>query len=430
FFNPPSANHIDVTMNNVPFPLYDAYAYFAASPFSGETASMTLNADPATTTFGTASAAAFTGFVQATGVDQGSANSSNYFVFRRRSDGSLTFTLLGVAGGNSGLNGVQLVEAFNPVFAYANNVVVTADSTIDVSGTPSASLGTLSIGSNTLFVTGASYGTDLPYGLNLAATSVSGVGTTTFDVANNGAGTGTLTLASLTTGGAGRTITKANAGTMEIQGASTINGGSAINVTGGTLRFNNTSGAATIGAGSAATVSPGATLELAGSFSDLSAPSPAASRVHIINSSTQASGGGVVVSGTHQQVGAIDGTGDTVVNAGSDLTADHIVQNSLVIGGAAGTPALVTIDASDASGNPLASGFALAGSVSPSGPFASGTDSGSSLLGASGSSSLSGSSPGGAGGPSSVPEPSSLLLVVLGGGFALLAAVRRKFNRM
>jgi autotransporter-associated beta strand protein len=435
YFNPPSANHIDVTMSNIPFPLYDAYAYFAASPFSGEISSMTLNADSTTTTFGTAGAGPFAGFVQATGVDLASANSSNYYVFRGRSDGSLTLTLLGPnpgGNGNSGLNGVQLVEAFNPVFAYANNVVVTGNSTIDVSGTPSASLGTLSIGSNTLFVTGSSYGTDLPYGLNLGATSVSGGGTTTFDVANNGAGTGKLTLASLTTGGAGRTITKANAGTMEIQGASTINGGSNINAAGGTLRFNNTSGAATIGAGSTAMVASGATLELAGSFSDLSSTASAASRVHIINSSTRASGGGVVVSGTHQQVGAIDGTGDTVVDAGSDLTADHIVQSSLVIGGTATSAALVTIAASDASGNPLASGFAVAGSLSPSGPFAAGTDGGSSLLASGGSSAGSGSSLGGANlgsGLSSVPEPASLLLMALGGGIALLAALRRKIIR-
>ncbi len=62
---------------------------------------------------------------------------------------------------------------------------------------------------------------------------------------------------------------------------------------------------------------------------------------------------GLVVSGTNQVVGAIDGTGSVQVNAGSDLTANHIVQSALVIGGAAGSPARVTIDASDASGNPL-----------------------------------------------------------------------------
>ena len=436
-FGDATSNHVDVTLSNIPFALYDAYAYVGTSPFSGQLGSMTLNADGTTTTFASVSAGNFTGFVQATGTDQTSANVSNYFLFLHRSDASLTFTLQSINNGNVGLNGVQLVEAFNPVLAYANNVVVTADSTIDVTGTPSASLGTLSIGSNTLFVTGSSYGTDLPYGLNLGATSVSGGGTTTFDVANNGAGTGTLTLASLTTGGAGRTITKANNGTMEIQGASTINGGSTINVTGGTMRFNNTSGAATIGTGSVATVASGATLELAGSFSALSSSASVTSRVHIINNSTQVSGGGLVVSGTHQQVGAVDGSGDTVVNAGSDLTSNHIVQSALVIGGTAGSPALVTIDASDALGNPIgqSSGLVLAGSLTPSSPFGEGVVSSCNLSSVAGGgselASLSPSSAVGGGNPSSIPEPSSLLLVLFaitglaGQGIALRRRARR-----
>jgi hypothetical protein len=50
---------------------------------------------------------------------------------------------------------------------------------------------------------------------------------------------------------------------------------------------------------------------------------------------------------------------------------NHIIQNALIIGGTAGSPGLVTIDASDANGNPLgqSNGFALAGSLAPSGRF-------------------------------------------------------------
>jgi hypothetical protein len=70
-----------------------------------------------------------------------------------------------------------------------------------------------------------------------------------------------------------------------------------------------------------------------------------------INNSSAAAG--LLVSGTNKVVGNIDGSGTTQVNAGSDLTANHIIQNSLLIGGVAGSPALVTIAASDASGNPL-----------------------------------------------------------------------------
>jgi hypothetical protein len=48
-----------------------------------------------------------------------------------------------------------------------------------------------------------------------------------------------------------------------------------------------------------------------------------------------------------------DGSGTAQVNAGSDLTANRIIQEALVIGGTKSSPGLVTIDASDVSGNPL-----------------------------------------------------------------------------
>ncbi|HEV2972954.1 MAG TPA: MBG domain-containing protein [Pirellulales bacterium] len=63
--------------------------------------------------------------------------------------------------------------------------------------------------------------------------------------------------------------------------------------------------------------------------------------------------GGVLVTGVNQVVGGIDGSGNVVVNSGASLTANHIIQGSLVIGGDATNPATVTIAASDSSGNPL-----------------------------------------------------------------------------
>ena len=101
----------------------------------------------------------------------------------------------------------------------------------------------------------------------------------------------------------------------------------------GTLRFNIASGTPTIAAGVTATVASGATLELAGSVSALG--TAGGNRVHVINDSTAP---GVLVSGTGQIVGGIDGTGDAQVNDGSDLTADHIIQNALIIGGRHGSP--------------------------------------------------------------------------------------------
>jgi hypothetical protein len=61
---------------------------------------------------------------------------------------------------------------------------------------------------------------------------------------------------------------------------------------------------------------------------------------------------GLFVTGINQ-VGGIDGKGNTTIGDGSNLTANHIVQGSLVIGGTATAPSTVTIAASDAAGNPL-----------------------------------------------------------------------------
>ena len=116
---------------------------------------------------------------------------------------------------------------------------------------------------------------------------------------------------------------KSGSSSLEINGAPTLNASSMLQVNGGTLRFNVfIGGAATIGAGVTASISTGATLELAGSISALSS---GADRVSIGNNSNSP---GVLVSGTHQQVGTIDGGGTTQVNAGSDFTADHIVQSA------------------------------------------------------------------------------------------------------
>jgi hypothetical protein len=148
-----------------------------------------------------------------------------------------------------------------------------------------------------------------------------------------------------------------------------LNANSTLLVNGGTLRFNFVTGAATIGSGVTATVASGATLQLAGPISTLSS---GGNRVNVTNNSNAT---GLLVSGANQQVGNIDGSGTTQINAGSDLTANHFIQGALVIGGAAGSPAIVTIAASDASGNPLMqassepSGLLLAGSLASSSPF-------------------------------------------------------------
>ncbi|HEV2972302.1 MAG TPA: hypothetical protein VGY55_20170 [Pirellulales bacterium] len=239
-------------------------------------------------------------------------------------------------------------------------------------------------------------------------------------------------------------LIKTTSSTLEIDGAPTLNSGSTIQVTGGRLRFNVTSGAATIASGVKATISSGATLELAGSVSALSSSIAAADRVDITNSST-AVAGGLLVSGMHQQAGGIDGSGNVVANAGSDLTANHIVQNALIIGGTSTSSARVTIAASSASGNPLdetaaahsaeSTSLTLASSLLPSEPFGSGpvispTELADELFDRnahSGAAMANGSESAAAG--SAVPEPSALMLAAIAGAFVSWLSVSREIKK-
>jgi hypothetical protein len=147
-----------------------------------------------------------------------------------------------------------------------------------------------------------------------------------------------------------------------------------------------------------------------------------AHRANIANSSTAAAG--LLVSSGQQQVGDIDGTGNVQVSSNASLIANHITAGALMIGGTAGNPAVVTIDASDASGAPLGDQLsdAVAGTLVPSSSFASGLGSSSSSLSAddlmSGGTLPAGNAtavdgPSSGSGASAVPEPSSLWLSLL-----------------
>jgi autotransporter-associated beta strand protein len=235
-----------------------------------------------------------------------------------------------------------------------------------------------------------------------AATS----GTTTLTL--NGDNPGTNTIAGvLTDNGSGvLAVTKDGPGLWILSGANSYSGPTTVMA--GTLRLNIASGTPTIAAGATATVAIGATLELAGAISALG--SAGGNRVHLINDS---SAPGLLVTGMHQVVGNVDGNGTTQVNAGSDLTANRIIQSALIIGGAAGSPAVVTIDASDASGNPLATTAFSAMSIGAV-PIADGGDLGKSSIGAAIAESPTSLSSPALPDSAAVPEPSSLLLLFVG----------------
>jgi hypothetical protein len=138
-----------------------------------------------------------------------------------------------------------------------------------------------------------------------------------------------------------------------------------------------------------------------------------------VNDSTAS---GVVVSGTNQVVGGIDGLGNTQINAGSDLTADHIVQNALVIGGTVTSPALVTIAVSNASGDSLGQSSAesnaglITGLFGSDGTLAAGIDplylNDDVVSGGLASTAPTEDSSNSVAGAAGVPEPSTFLLLV------------------
>ncbi len=233
----------------------------------------------------------------------------------------------------------------------------------------------------------------------------------------SGSTTATLLVATAANGSGG--FTKTGAGRLTLTAPPLYTGNTAVN--NGTLRFNVTSGSASGGGGTTATITNTAVLELAGSVSALSSPGH---RVNVINDSTAAAG--LLVSGTNQQVGNIDGTGTTVVNTGLSFTANHIVQGALVIGGgpATSTHSLVTIDPSDSSGNPLIDPLTATGSSSmlaalePPPPLADETIGSPASATAddvrvvtTGATANTSALPHEAG----VPEPASLVLLALGG---------------
>ena len=240
-------------------------------------------------------------------------------------------------------------------------------------------------------------------------------------------------------GGAGGALVKAGANTLEIDGPATLGDHSTVTVSdNGTLRLHIASD--TVGVSVVATVGSSATLELAGTTSDLGAAGG--------NRSAIKNDGNLSVTGTNQVVGAIDsitaGQGTVTVGANAALTADHIKQGSLSIG-SGGT---FTLDPSDPSGNSTSDAAAvLAGSAAigsanssslPSGSLLAGAIPASSSLGGLGSTSLlipgTTASEGGVStalgssvsSVAAVPEPSSVALAIGGAlGLAVLAARRR-----
>ena len=143
-----------------------------------------------------------------------------------------------------GVSGTQLTTS------NLNAVNVTADSTIDVTGTASSGLGGLTtIGNNTLTITGGSTGLNAPYTLSLGTSGgVTLSGNPTFNVSNNGSGTGTLVLGSLNDGTSARTLTFSGSGATTLNAAATsLVAGTIVNISAGSTLNSNAAGTAIAG---------------------------------------------------------------------------------------------------------------------------------------------------------------------------------------
>ena len=158
------------------------------------------------------------------------------------------------------LNGGNLALATDgSVSAYPTSVTAASTITSDKATTASAgithTLGTLALGGTTLSInSGGNVSANSAFGVTFGATTLSG--DATVSVANNGSGTGTLTLAAVGETGA-RSLTKAGAGLLVFTGANNFTGG--VTLANGTLTVN--SGAA-LAAATAPLIVNGGTLNL------------------------------------------------------------------------------------------------------------------------------------------------------------------------
>ncbi len=231
-----SASRAQVTVNNVPYSSYTAYLYVNSDTANrGQKANLLGSQTGPTYYYQTVGSGAST-YQTTNNTTPSTYPTADYLVYSGLNNSSSVTFQAGYDNNNGGITGLEIVPT-TPVAApvnLANAVAVTTNSTIDVTGFASASLGALSINASKLAITGGSTGAGAAYSLALGATTLTG--NATFDVANNGGGTGTLTLGAVT--GSGFGFTKQGLGTLALsQAAGTFNG--QLNVIAGTLQASN-----------------------------------------------------------------------------------------------------------------------------------------------------------------------------------------------
>jgi autotransporter-associated beta strand protein len=179
--------------------------------------------------------------------------------------GSTAF--MGFTGGTGGLNTQQVIDQFSynfvaqSVYTTPVSIAAAASATLTVkatAGAPTITLGALTFGAGSNLSVAAETGTpaNLAYGLTFAgATALSG--TNQITVANNGTGTGTLTLGGVVSGSSA--LTTAGAGKIVMTAANTYTGTTSINA--GTLSL---TGSGSFAGSPMVFVAAGATLDGSG----------------------------------------------------------------------------------------------------------------------------------------------------------------------
>jgi autotransporter-associated beta strand protein len=346
---------------------------------------------------------------------------------------SLTPATVTLTGANSYTNGTTITQGTLSTTLLARGG---APSGIGASSSAAANL---ILNGGTLQYTGPAATTDRSFTLGLLGGSIdaSGAGNAALNMSNlapiafntipppsmttltlTGTSTGANTLAAQITdpGQGGVTgLHKTGAGTWVLTAANTYTGGTIIDH--GTLRISYSGKTVMAAAAVNVAVNNDATLELANNASALS-DGVSAHSANVTNNSTAVAG--ILVSGSNQRVGNINGTGTTAIAGGASLEASHIVQSALVIGGAATSQGFAMIVDSDAGGSPF--GVPLVASLQPNGAFgeastdSSGLGSLGAALGSADTTPLTNSS---ANQGSAVPEASTVALAVVA---VLLAA--------
>jgi autotransporter-associated beta strand protein len=272
---------------------------------------------------------------------------------------------LGFTGGTGGCVALQTISNFHydttvPVAtAFDNNVLLNAGANANVTlladaATHDYRLGNLAIGSGATLNLATETGSATNQAYSLAVGTTTLAGPATFNVANNGAGQGSLVLGSLQDGGSARTITKTGAGALTLAAsAASLVHGTQVNVAAGTLNSNHATALGTlaqVNVASGATLAVGASQTLGsltgrgtvalhgntltvgstnnlpssflGSFADGSAPGvlrkAGAGTLTVAGSSTHS--GQTIVSAGKLLVGSSDALGTSQITLGNGTT--------------------------------------------------------------------------------------------------------------